>query len=42
MLTPPDYVNINTLVPFALSILSAILLARFVKAEFVSRDTATD
>lgn len=34
--------NLSTFSQFPLSILSAILLARFVKAEFVSRDTATD
>lgn len=34
--------DLSTFSQFPLSILSAILLARFVKAEFVSRDTATD
>lgn len=42
ILTPPDFVNLNTLVPFALTILTAILLARFVKAEFAPREISSD
>ena len=37
--TPPDFINFNTLLPLALSIISAILLARFLKVEFVRRDS---